>query len=114
MGDEVTKRLAQLEQDGEFAEQLFTHGIGVQAAEGAAEWLHAEVRRGFGIDLDQGRRYSWGYPACPDQSEEREKVERLLKFSEIGIGLSGRSSRSTPSNRRRRSSPTIRRRSTSG
>ena len=33
--------MAQLEADGEFAEQLFTHGLGVQTAEGIAEWLHA-------------------------------------------------------------------------
>jgi 5-methyltetrahydrofolate--homocysteine methyltransferase len=88
VGSEVTKRIEQLERDGEFAEQLFVHGLGVQAAEGLAEWLHAEVRRGLGIDLDQGRRYSWGYPACPDQSEH-EKVSRLLGFGEIGVGLSG-------------------------
>ena len=88
VGDEVTKRIGQLERDGEFAEQLFVHGLGVQAAEGLAEWLHAEVRRGLDIDLDQGRRYSWGYPACPDQSEH-EKVSRLLGFPEIGISLSG-------------------------
>ena len=43
---------------------------------------------GSAIELDQGRRYSWGYPACPDQSEH-EKVERLLGISEIGIALSG-------------------------
>jgi 5-methyltetrahydrofolate--homocysteine methyltransferase len=88
VGAEVTERIQQLERDGEFAEQLFVHGLGVQAAEGTAEWLHAEVRRGLGIDLDQGRRYSWGYPACPDQSEH-EKVSRLLGFGEIGISLSG-------------------------
>jgi 5-methyltetrahydrofolate--homocysteine methyltransferase len=88
VGDEVTKRISQLERDGEFAEQLFVHGLGVQAAEGLAEWLHAEARRGLDIDLDQGRRYSWGYPACPDQSEH-EKVSRLLGFPEIGISLSG-------------------------
>jgi 5-methyltetrahydrofolate--homocysteine methyltransferase len=34
VGDEVTELMAQLERDGEFAEQLFTHGLGVQAAEG--------------------------------------------------------------------------------
>ncbi|MQA76595.1 MAG: methionine synthase, partial [Solirubrobacterales bacterium] len=64
VGPEVTERIARLEADGEFAEQLFTHGLGVQAAEGLAEWLHAEARGGLGIELDQGRRYSWGYPAC--------------------------------------------------
>ena len=87
VGPEVTELMAQLERDGEFAEQLFTHGLGVQSAEGLAEWLHSEVRRGLGIDLDQGRRYSWGYPACPDQSEH-EKVWRLLGLEEIGMTLS--------------------------
>jgi 5-methyltetrahydrofolate--homocysteine methyltransferase len=87
VGPEVTEVMAQLERDGEFAEQLFTHGLGVQAAEGLAEWLHSEVRRGLGIELDQGRRYSWGYPACPDQSEH-EKVWRLLELDKIGMYLS--------------------------
>ena len=87
VGPEVTKLIKSLEAEGEFAEQLFVHGLGVQAAEGLAEWLHSDVRRGLGIDLDQGRRYSWGYPACPDQSEH-EKVWRLLGLEEIGMSLS--------------------------
>ena len=87
VGPEVTERMAKLEADGEFAEQLFTHGIGVQAAEGLAEWLHSEARSELGIDPDQGRRYSWGYPACPEQSEH-EKVWRLLDLEEIGMTLS--------------------------
>jgi 5-methyltetrahydrofolate--homocysteine methyltransferase len=87
VGPEVTELIEKLERDGEFAEQLFTHGLGVQAAEGLAEWLHSEVRRSYGIDLDQGRRYSWGYPACPEQSEH-EKVWRLLGLEEIGMTLS--------------------------
>jgi 5-methyltetrahydrofolate--homocysteine methyltransferase len=87
VGPEVTERIKKLEEDGEFAEQLFTHGIGVQAAEGLAEWLHSDVRRELGIEPDQGRRYSWGYPACPDQSEH-EKVWRLLGLEEIGMTLS--------------------------
>ena len=80
--------MAQLEREGEFAEQLFTHGLGVQAAEGMAEWLHGQVRRSLGIEADQGRRYSWGYPACPDQSEH-EKVFRLLGAEGIGLRQSG-------------------------
>jgi len=85
-GGDVTDLMAQLEADGEFAEQLFVHGLGVQTAEGIAEWLHARARTDFGIDPDQGRRYSWGYPACPDQSEH-EKVDRLLDLSKIGLTL---------------------------
>src|SRR3954469_10874201 len=88
VGPEVTKRIKQLEADGEFAEQLFVHGLGVQSAEGLAEWLHASARSHLGIDSGQGRRYSWGYPACPDQSEH-EKVWRLLDLEKIGMTLSG-------------------------
>jgi 5-methyltetrahydrofolate--homocysteine methyltransferase len=87
-GDEVTEVMARLEQEGEFAEQLYTHGLGVQTAEGMAEWLHAKVRSDLGIPAVQGRRWSWGYPACPDQSEH-EKVWRLLDAPSIGMRLSG-------------------------
>ena len=86
-GDEVTELMARLEADGEFAEQLFVHGLGVQVAEGMAEWLHSEVRRELGIDPAQGRRWSWGYPACPDQSEH-VKVFDLLDAAQIGVSLS--------------------------
>ena len=55
-GPQVTELMASLEQQGEFAEQLYTHGLGVQTAEGMAEWLHARVRSSLGIapDLDVG------------------------------------------------------------
>jgi 5-methyltetrahydrofolate--homocysteine methyltransferase len=87
-GDQVTELMARLEAEGEFAEQLFVHGLGVQTAEGMAEWLHARVRHELGIPLDQGRRWSWGYPACPEQSEH-EKVFRLIDAPSIGLRLSG-------------------------
>jgi 5-methyltetrahydrofolate--homocysteine methyltransferase len=87
-GDEVTELMAQLEKDGEFAEQLFVHGLGTQTAEGMAEWLHAKVRSDLDIGRAQGRRYSWGYPACPEQSEH-EPVFRLLNAPQIGLRLSG-------------------------
>ncbi len=87
VGPEVTDLIERLERQGEFAEQLFVHGLGVQAAEGLAEWLHSGVRRQLEIGQDQGRRYSWGYPACPDQSEH-EKVWRLLDLEQIGMTLS--------------------------
>ena len=87
VGSEVTDLMDKLEADGEFAEQLFTHGLGVQSAEGLAEWLHQEVRSELGIGPAQGRRYSWGYPACPDQSEHT-KVWDLLDLNRIGMYLS--------------------------
>ncbi len=46
------------------------------------------MRSELGIEPAQGRRYSWGYPACPEQSEH-EKVFRLLDAPSIGLRLSG-------------------------
>jgi 5-methyltetrahydrofolate--homocysteine methyltransferase len=86
VGSEVTELMARLEADGEFAEQLFVHGLGVQTAEGLAEWLHAKVREMLDIDPTQGRRYSWGYPAVPEQSEHL-KVEKLLHLEQIGMTI---------------------------
>ena len=88
VGEQVTELMARLEADGQYAEQLFVHGLGVQTAEGMAEWLHARVRGELGLVPTQGRRYSWGYPACPDQSEH-EKVFALLDGPSIGLRLSG-------------------------
>src|SRR3954464_7526003 len=87
-GDEVTELMDRLEADGEFAEQLFVHGVGVQTAEGMGEWLHWEGRNDLGLPPPRGRRYSWGYPAVPEQSEP-ENVRRLLRPNRIGIRLSG-------------------------
>ncbi len=87
-GGEVTDLMASLEANGEFAEQLFVHGLGVQTAEGMAEWVHARVRADLGIEPSQGRRYSWGYPSCPEQSE-LTKVFELLDVPSIGLSLSG-------------------------
>ncbi|MGH2905131.1 MAG: dihydropteroate synthase, partial [Solirubrobacteraceae bacterium] len=87
VGSEVTELMAKLEAEGEFAEQLFVHGLGVQTAEGLAEWLHWRARVMLGIGEAQGRRYSWGYPAVPEQSEHL-KVQKLLDLQQIGMTIS--------------------------
>ncbi len=86
VGSEVTELMARLEAEGEFAQQLFVHGLGVQTAEGLAEWLHWRVREMLAIDPAQGRRYSWGYPAVPEQSEHL-KVNELLDLANIGMRI---------------------------
>ncbi len=86
VGSEVTELMAKLEADGEFAEQLFVHGLGVQSAEGLAEWLHHRVREMLSVEATQGRRYSWGYPAVPEQSEHL-KVEKLLGLGQIDMTI---------------------------
>jgi 5-methyltetrahydrofolate--homocysteine methyltransferase len=86
VGPGPTELMGRLEREGEFAEQLFVHGLSVQAAEGLAEWLHWTVRGALGIPATQGRRYSWGYPAVPEQAEHL-KVERLLGLERIGMRI---------------------------
>jgi 5-methyltetrahydrofolate--homocysteine methyltransferase len=88
VGPKPTEVGERLEQEGEIAERYFVHGLSVQTAEGLAEWLHFKVREQLGIEADQGRRWSWGYPACPDQ-DEHVKIDRLLNFGDIGLKLSG-------------------------
>ena len=54
---------------GDYSGAYFLHGFSVQAAEALAEWTQARVRRELGLAPDRGRRYSWGYGACPDLSQ---------------------------------------------
>jgi 5-methyltetrahydrofolate--homocysteine methyltransferase len=67
--------------------------------EALAEYWHKRMRQMWGIagkdatDVRklfqqgyQGARYSFGYPACPDLSDQA-KLDRLMGFSQIGVGL---------------------------
>ena len=72
VGPEVTEVIEKLEQEGEFAEQLFTHGLGVQAAEGLAEWLHSEVRREPRHRARPGPPLLLGLPRVPRPVRARE------------------------------------------
>ena len=88
-GDEVTELMARLEPDGEFAEQLFTHGLGVQTAEGMAEWLHWRVRDG---PRHPGHARAAATPGatrrCPSSPSTRRSTA-LLGLERIGMRLSG-------------------------
>jgi 5-methyltetrahydrofolate--homocysteine methyltransferase len=81
VGDEATRHFDRLQQAGEYSEAYYAHGLSVEAAEAVAEWLHRRVRRELGIPGIRGKRYSWGYGACPDL-EDHEVVFRLLPARE--------------------------------
>ncbi|MDQ3328296.1 MAG: dihydropteroate synthase, partial [Chloroflexota bacterium] len=86
-GDVATQRVERLEQAGDYTDAYFIHGLAVQTAEALAEFVHQRVRSELGLKADQGRRYSWGYPACPDLAQQ-EDVMRLLPAQEtIGVEL---------------------------
>ncbi|MGA2395025.1 MAG: methionine synthase [Candidatus Lustribacter sp.] len=77
MGRSVSGAIDAAQAAGDYSESYFLHGFAVQAAEALAEAMHARVRRELGLDDARGKRYSWGYGACPDLAQH-EIVWRLL------------------------------------
>ncbi|MDQ2680143.1 MAG: methionine synthase [Candidatus Eremiobacteraeota bacterium] len=84
VGTESSKRTEALHAAGDYSESYFLHGFSVQSAEALAEFSHREIRKELGLPVSRGKRYSWGYGACPDLSQH-EQVFRLLD-AENAIG----------------------------
>jgi 5-methyltetrahydrofolate--homocysteine methyltransferase len=86
MGENATKRSEETQARGDYSESYFTHGLSVSSAEALAEYVHQRTRAELGIGPETGKRYSWGYPSCPDLSQHAI-VDKLLDFSQIGVEL---------------------------
>jgi len=87
MGTRPAELVDDLQRRGEYSEAYYLHGLAVEAAEGLAEWLQRRVRAELGLADGQGKRYSWGYPACPDLGQH-EIVSNLLDAERtIGVSL---------------------------
>jgi 5-methyltetrahydrofolate--homocysteine methyltransferase len=86
VGLEATERFDALQAKSDYSEAYFTHGLAVQTAEATAEYLHRHIRRELGIGEEQGKRYSWGYPAIPELEDHR-KVFDLLPAVETKLGM---------------------------
>lgn len=81
---------------------LFSHGLqalALETAEACAEWLHRRIREDWGFpdpstmtmqerftSRYRGKRYSFGYPACPNL-EDQAGIWLLLRPEEIGVHL---------------------------
>jgi 5-methyltetrahydrofolate--homocysteine methyltransferase len=89
VGQQATERFDKMQAANNYTEAYFAHGLAVQAAEATADYLHDHIRREMGIPENQGKRYSWGYPAIPEL-EDHKKVFELLPAvtTELGISLS--------------------------
>ena len=87
VGAEAGERFGALDAAGEYSEAYFVHGLAAQVAEAAAEWMHRRIRRELGIADDQGKRYSWGYPACPDVGQHHTLFHLLPAESALGMAL---------------------------
>ena len=101
VGREATEHIDRLQAAGEYSEAYFAHGLAVEAAEGLAELVHRRIRAELGLDAEQGRRYSWGYPACPDLEQHELVLHLLPEASAMGSSCPPPTS-SSPSRRRRR------------
>jgi 5-methyltetrahydrofolate--homocysteine methyltransferase len=59
----------------------------VEVAEAVAEWMHRRVKKELGLPGNRGKRYSWGYGACPDL-EDHQQVFKLLPAAEaLGMDM---------------------------
>jgi 5-methyltetrahydrofolate--homocysteine methyltransferase len=87
VGLEATERFEKMQAANDYTEAYFTHGLAVQTAEATANYLHEHIRRELGLAEEQGKRYSWGYPAIPDL-EDHFKVFKLLPAVESELGMS--------------------------
>jgi 5-methyltetrahydrofolate--homocysteine methyltransferase len=98
-GQGISERSEEAKQRGEF---FLSHGLqalGIETAEGCAEWLHRRIREDWGFpdpptltmhdrftSKYRGKRYSFGYPACPNLEDQRG-LWKLLNPEEIGVRL---------------------------
>ena len=98
-GEGVRRRADELKNAGEYLLCHSLQALAVETAEAAAEWLHRTIRERWGFpdppeltmtDRFQGRyrgkRYSFGYPACPDLADQTT-LFALLDGRKIGVEL---------------------------
>jgi 5-methyltetrahydrofolate--homocysteine methyltransferase len=98
-GEGIRERSEKAKADGFY---FYSHGLqalAIETAEACAEWLHRRIREDWGfpdpVEMTmaqrftsryRGKRYSFGYPACPNL-EDQAGIWKLLKPEEIGVGL---------------------------
>ena len=87
IGSEAGRRVEEAQAAGDYSEAYFLHGFAVQSAEALAEWTHRRVRRELALEEDRGKRYSWGYGACPDLEQHALVFELLDATANIAVTL---------------------------
>ena len=98
-GHTVTEWANRLRDADKYTDYYKLHGIGVEFAEALAEHFHQQIRREWGIaghdaaDVTKlfkghyrGRRYAFGYPACPNL-EDQTGLFALIDPGRVGISL---------------------------
>jgi 5-methyltetrahydrofolate--homocysteine methyltransferase len=86
--------------ENRYQDYLYLHGLGVELAEGLAEYTHKRIRAELGFAHEdakdmadmlrqgyRGSRYSFGYPACPNLADQHQLL-KLLGAERIGVEMS--------------------------
>ncbi len=97
VGNEATKHFEKLQGANEYTEAFYSHGLSVEAAEAVAEWMHRRIKSELGIEgahrfedgtpATGGKRYSWGYGACPDLDDHATVFKLLPAQEALGMDL---------------------------
>jgi 5-methyltetrahydrofolate--homocysteine methyltransferase len=98
-GEGVREQAEAYKQAGQFLKSHALQALALETAEAAAEWVHRRIREDWGFPDPaemtmmqrfqaryQGKRYSFGYPACP-ALEDQEGIWKLLQPADIGVNL---------------------------
>ncbi|HTZ49833.1 MAG TPA: methionine synthase [Verrucomicrobiae bacterium] len=98
-GEGVRGRSEQAKHEGYYFKSHGLQALAIETAEACAEWLHRRIREDWGFpdppemtmaqrftSRYRGKRYSFGYPACPDL-EDQAGIWKLLRPEEIGVQL---------------------------
>ncbi|MDX1992328.1 MAG: vitamin B12 dependent-methionine synthase activation domain-containing protein, partial [bacterium] len=87
VGEAATEYFETLQAQDNYSEAYFFHGLAVQTAEATANYVTRHVRQQLKLADGRGKRYSWGYPACPDLEDHATVFRLLPQTSEIGLSL---------------------------
>jgi 5-methyltetrahydrofolate--homocysteine methyltransferase len=87
VGSAASARFDELQQAGEYSEAFLVHGLAVETAEAVAQWMHARIRRELSLEDERGKRYSWGYGACPDLDDHGQVFKLLPVEASLGMTL---------------------------
>jgi 5-methyltetrahydrofolate--homocysteine methyltransferase len=70
-----------------YSEAYFFQGLAVLSAEATANYMTHHVCKVLIIQVNRGKRYSWGYPACPVLDDHEILFDLLPQTAEIGLTL---------------------------
>jgi 5-methyltetrahydrofolate--homocysteine methyltransferase len=89
VGQAASEHFDKLQSADNYSEAYFFHGLAVQTAEATANYVNrAVINKGLEIPPGRGKRYSWGYPACPDLRDHELLLALMPQVgTEIGLQL---------------------------